>query len=160
MTLGDRVALIREGKIEQIGKPEELYENPVNSFVGTFIGSPTMNLLNASLVVENGVAGVNVCNTKIKTPQSLVERCHVLKSDNFMLGIRPEHIKLASSSTPETIAFTVIGIEKLGREILIYGENENNKITFLTYENGLCEGDVVSVLFNVEKMHIFPVSHK
>jgi multiple sugar transport system ATP-binding protein len=90
MTLADRIVVLRAGKVEQVGAPMELYNNPVNTFVAGFIGSPQMNFLKA------GALG--------------------LRSET--LGVRPEHIALSRDSGQ--IAGTVSHVEKLGGETLVY----------------------------------------
>jgi len=90
MTLADRIVVLRAGKVEQVGAPMELYNNPVNTFVAGFIGSPQMNFLKA------GALG--------------------MRSDT--MGVRPEHIALSRDSGQ--IAGTVSHVEKLGGETLVY----------------------------------------
>ena len=83
MTLADKIVVLRDGRIEQVGAPMELYDNPANKFVAGFIGSPAMNFLNAEITASAvKVEGV----TGLKTPASLKAR------GKAVLGIRPEHI--------------------------------------------------------------------
>jgi multiple sugar transport system ATP-binding protein len=89
MTLGDRVAVMRMGVIQQTGPPQELYDDPVNLFVAGFIGSPAMNFLPAQLDGDT----VKLPMVEAKLPESLRNR---LDSDRLIAGIRPEHFEDAS----------------------------------------------------------------
>jgi multiple sugar transport system ATP-binding protein len=89
MTLGDRVAVMRQGVIQQTGPPQELYDNPVNLFVGGFIGSPSMNFLPAQVDGET----LKLPMVEAKLPESVRRR---LDSDRLIAGIRPEHFEDAA----------------------------------------------------------------
>ena len=106
MTLADRVVVLRDGKVEQVGSPLELYDRPANRFVAEFIGTPSMNV-----VPTNGL------------PQLAAQGTHVLASDGF-IGIRPEFVQLGST-LPESIPATVEMVESLGAETLVYARLEN-----------------------------------
>ena len=92
MTLADRIVVLRDGRIEQVGAPMELYNNPANLFVAGFIGSPKMNFLKAGALGQPGET----------------------------LGMRPEHITLVDAPAPGGISGTVSHVEHLGGETLIY----------------------------------------
>ncbi len=107
MTLADRIAVMRAGRIVQLGTPREIYEQPASSFVGAFLGSPRMNLLPARLEGDDVVAGP----FRVPRPSgSLPERVE--------LGLRPEHVRLsAAGDTGEaSAAGQVIAVEPLGAE--------------------------------------------
>src|SRR4030095_15646575 len=72
MTMGDRVAVMRDGKLQQVDAPEELYAEPANLFVAAFIGSPSMNLLDGTLTVENGATSVTLGEQSLTLPRSLL----------------------------------------------------------------------------------------
>ncbi len=108
MTLGDRIVVLKDGNIQQIATPLNLYDNPVNSFVAGFIGSPSMNFLNVEL--ENGVihAGDNVLEN---VP------CAGIPDGEYVFGIRPEDIHPSAGSR---LSGEVEVIETLGNENIIY----------------------------------------
>ncbi|MDV8025126.1 sn-glycerol-3-phosphate ABC transporter ATP-binding protein UgpC [Rhodococcus sp. IEGM 1330] len=106
MTMGDRVAVLLDGKLQQIAAPRELYDNPVNTFVAGFIGSPGMNLVDAP--VEGGAAVVG--ELRIPVPSSAGER--------VVVGVRPESWDLVGDSTG--LQLTVELIEELGAESFVY----------------------------------------
>ena len=99
MTMGDRVAVMRKGELQQVAKPEELYERPVNVFVAGFIGSPAMNLLEARLEQANGTLEAVVGAQRIALSQELLDARPALqafKGRDVILGIRPEELEDAS----------------------------------------------------------------
>ncbi|QII08348.1 sn-glycerol-3-phosphate ABC transporter ATP-binding protein UgpC [Rhodococcoides fascians A25f] len=106
MTMGDRVAVLLDGKLQQIAAPRELYDNPVNTFVAGFIGSPGMNLVDAP--VHDGVAVLG--ELRIPVPSSARER--------VVVGIRPESWDLMGDGTG--LQLTVELIEELGAESFVY----------------------------------------
>ncbi|OZC89983.1 sugar ABC transporter ATP-binding protein [Rhodococcus sp. 06-412-2C] len=106
MTMGDRVAVLLDGKLQQIAAPRELYDNPVNTFVAGFIGSPGMNLVDAP--VHDGAAVLG--ELRIPVPSSARER--------VVVGIRPESWDLVSDGTG--LQLTVELIEELGAESFVY----------------------------------------
>lgn len=118
MSLGDRIAILHEGKIQQFDSPEKIYHQPANSFVASFIGSPPTNLINPSPELQETILGQGTVENKI--PKTLSS-----KAFDFSIGIRPEYIKLASEGhgIPQNILeleAELFNIENLGEEILIY----------------------------------------
>ena len=121
MTLGDRVAVMRDGFLQQVGSPKDVYERPVNLFVAEFIGSPAMNLVGADIVEENSslqaVFGEN--RLKVEGRPELA----AYAGRRVILGIRPEDLDDAAvvgRSEPGTITATVDIREDLGSEVFIH----------------------------------------
>ncbi|MCZ4517605.1 sn-glycerol-3-phosphate ABC transporter ATP-binding protein UgpC [Rhodococcus ruber] len=108
MTMGDRVAVLLDGKLQQIAAPRELYDNPVNTFVAGFIGSPGMNLVDAP--VHDGAAVLG--DLRISVPSSARER--------VVVGIRPESWDLVGNGSDTGLDLTVELIEELGAESFVY----------------------------------------
>ena len=106
MTLGDRIVIMKDGFIQQIGTPQEVFNHPYNLFVATFIGTPQMNLFeNAELVKENGKYAVKLENMKVELSD---EKQKALAKNNvapqkIVLGVRPEHIELGKEGIPATV---------------------------------------------------------
>ncbi len=106
MTLGDRIVIMKDGFIQQIGTPQEVFNHPYNLFVATFIGTPQMNLFeNAELVKENGKYAVKLDNMKVELSD---EKQKALAKNNvapqkIVLGVRPEHIELDKEGIPATV---------------------------------------------------------
>jgi multiple sugar transport system ATP-binding protein len=99
MTMGDRVAVMRKGELQQVANPQELYDHPVNIFVGGFIGSPAMNLLEATLARTNGGLSVTVGDQRLELDSATVNARPALKNyegKKIVLGMRPEHLEDAA----------------------------------------------------------------
>ena len=143
MTLGDRLAVINEGVIEQLGTPIDIYERPESIFVGEFIGSPQMNFVNGTVnnnTFESKGFKINI-DKKIDTTDAI-------------LGFRAEHLQL---KTDGEISLTIDIIEKLGADSIIYGKDKNG-VTICYRENGntkLSIGDNINLSINVDSIHLF-----
>jgi multiple sugar transport system ATP-binding protein len=108
MTMGDRVAVLRGGILQQVAPPDEVYRHPANVFVAGFIGSPAMNLLEAT----SSAGSLNVAGLSLDVPQY----AHLPSDRHYAVGIRPESITLV----PEGIAARVIYTEDLGAEVIVH----------------------------------------
>jgi multiple sugar transport system ATP-binding protein len=127
MTMGHRVAVIRKGILQQVDSPQTLYEHPVNLFVAGFIGSPAMNLLEASLAASDGSVVVEMGEYRLTVPDEVVaERPDLRRYDGqkIVLGIRPEDMEdaaLVSDAPPERrIRSTVDLREALGSDVVVH----------------------------------------
>src|SRR5829696_4366773 len=99
MTMGDRVAVMRKGQLQQVAAPQELYDRPVNLFVGGFIGSPAMNLLEGELSRANGGLSMKIGNLPLDLDQRVLDARPDLKDydgKNVIIGIRPEDLEDAT----------------------------------------------------------------
>ena len=125
MTMGDRVAVMRKGKLQQVAPPEELYQRPLNVFVGGFIGSPAMNMLEATVERRNGVLEIVVGETRIELgEQTLAARPALASYENrsIVLGIRPESLEdaaLAGGESPRLRGRAELR-EALGSDVLVH----------------------------------------
>jgi multiple sugar transport system ATP-binding protein len=127
MTMGDRVAVIRKGELQQVADPQTLYDRPVNLFVGGFIGSPAMNMVEATVTRSNGSLAVDVGPQHIALDESLLTTRPALRAYEgrpVILGIRPEDLEEVSLA-PETPADQRIrGVielrEALGAELMVH----------------------------------------
>ena len=96
MTMGGRIAVMRRGELQQFGSPQELYDHPVNLFVASFLGSPSMNLLKAQVVAPNGRLAARIGDCEFDLPESFVHDAPALRAyegREVALGFRPEHIR-------------------------------------------------------------------
>jgi len=127
MTMGDRVAVMRKGELQQVATPQDLYDRPVNLFVGGFIGSPAMNMLEATLVKSNGGLAVEAGGQRLSVDQELISAQPALKSyegKKIVLGIRPEDLEDAAVDKDVPADRRLKGkvelIEALGSEIMAH----------------------------------------
>ncbi len=127
MTMGDRVAVMRKGELQQVAAPQELYDRPVNLFVGGFIGSPAMNMVEATLERQNGDLRATLGSQSIALGEHVVEARPALRSyegRRVVLGIRPEDLEDAENASDrpsdECLKGEVALTEALGSEIMVH----------------------------------------
>jgi multiple sugar transport system ATP-binding protein len=129
MTLGDRVALMRKGELQQVGSPKTLYDYPTNLFVAGFIGSPAMNFVNAELSRSDGQVFAGFGSQRLRIDErELLPMLEEYVGRRVILGVRPEHLQDAavSSDTPEDRRFAGSAQvrEELGSEVVVHFEVE------------------------------------
>ena len=100
MSISDRIAIMRAGRIEQVGTPEEVYARPASTYVARFIGSPQMEILAGEPVSADGTDGYRVGTTTFPLPRAHAAALQAAPAD---LGIRPEHIALGTEGVPVTV---------------------------------------------------------
>ena len=165
MTLGDRIVIMKDGFIQQVGTPTEVFEHPVNLFVAGFIGAPQMNTFRTELVRENGKYYVTPLGSRIEVDGETGENLAAKAVDgrSVVLGIRPEHITL-SQPGPNAIPCTIIVNEMMGSELHIHAETEDGaQLVVRVPTLGLCRqeraelvnGAKIHVSFPGEVMHLF-----
>jgi multiple sugar transport system ATP-binding protein len=126
MTMGDRVAVMRDGRLQQVDIPQVLYDRPANAFVAAFIGSPAMNLLRARVTGGDGAASVELGEVVLPLPSSLVARRPGLAryaGREIVVGIRPEDIEDASlvpSANGSSVPVRITLAEALGSEVIAH----------------------------------------
>jgi multiple sugar transport system ATP-binding protein len=126
MTMGDRVAVMRKGELQQVADPQELYDRPVNLFVGGFIGSPAMNMLEATLERQNGSLVANFGKQSLELSHAAVSARRALEDyvgKPVVVGIRPEHLddaSLARDDSQPKLRGNVVLREALGSEIMVH----------------------------------------
>ena len=143
MTLGDRLAVINEGVIEQIGTPIEVYEKPESKFVAEFIGSPQMNFINGT--IKNNYFETKGLKLKINLN---------IDNANVNLGFRAEDLEIKEGGE---ISLNIDIIEKLGSDSIIYGSNKNGE-SICYKESGntkLAIGENINISINADNIHIF-----
>ena len=135
MTMGDRVAILRGGQLQQLGTPEELYERPVNVFVATFIGSPAMNLLSGQLHRDVDQYRVSIGHSDVVVPRAVLERSSTLYErvgEDVLVGIRPEDFSPpedARAGAHGQLEVNVVRAESLGSESLVYFEPRSGNLS-------------------------------
>src|ERR1700752_826755 len=127
MTMADRIVILNDGRVEQIGTPVQLYEQPSNKFVAGFIGSPQMNFLELTVEGrrENGLAWVAEGGGKLVLPG---QTDGVTDGKKVTLGIRPEHVQLVANESSVRLPAVVNIVENLGSENLLHAEIAENQL--------------------------------
>jgi multiple sugar transport system ATP-binding protein len=131
MTMGDRVAVMRGGKLQQVSSPQDLYDSPENIFVAGFIGSPAMNILRTRLSKdERGTFRVDIGGRSLAIGSGTVERYHQLDRylGQILVGIRPEAFAVVPSETENSITVDVKTVEALGHETIVHATAAIDKI--------------------------------
>jgi multiple sugar transport system ATP-binding protein len=121
MTLGDRVVVMKDGVVQQVGEPLELYNTPANKFVAGFIGSPAMNFASVKVTEANGSLLAENAGLRIKLPEETAQRLRGHAGRDVTLGIRPEDLTVAVAADGDDLSFdaTIEVVEQLGSEILL-----------------------------------------
>ncbi|MDH6681082.1 multiple sugar transport system ATP-binding protein [Rhodococcus sp. LBL1] len=155
MTMGDRVAVLKDGILQQCAPPRELYTRPVNQFVAGFMGSPSMNLL--TLPVSD--AGVVIGETVIPVSRETIAE---IPEGQVVLGIRPEHLELAPNG--EGIQMDVDVVEELGADAFVYGRTglggpgQHELVARADWRNPPRRGDRVNLGVEPSAVHLFSVT--
>jgi multiple sugar transport system ATP-binding protein len=120
MTLGDRVVVMKDGLVQQVGEPLELYNKPANKFVAGFIGSPAMNFVNVTARDDDGAIRVTNQGLDIKVPPAYSERLRPYAGRELTLAIRPEDLRLSNGAVGDLGFDAVVEVvEQLGSETLL-----------------------------------------
>lgn len=162
MTLGDRIVIMKDGFIQQIGTPQEVFNHPYNLFVAGFIGSPQMNLFDAKLVKRNGKYAVVLDNLTVELSeekQAALAKNNVAEQE-ITLGVRPEHITLcdnggisAKVDVSEMMGSTVhLHVTAMGRDVVLVISTMNMTGAEVA---ALSNGATVSFDFNGTVCHVF-----
>ncbi len=157
MTMADKIVVLRDGRVEQVGAPLELYHNPVNQFVAGFIGSPRMNFLNAKVLQMDG--------TKVQLQLSGGEQFSmtldrpVKVGDVLLMGIRPEHL-LIGETGDVNIALNVDVVEALGGTTFAYTQyaGEDQVVVVADGSHIIPRGKTIEVSFKLDHVHLFDTS--
>ncbi|RCK75947.1 MAG: Multiple sugar ABC transporter, ATP-binding protein [Ignavibacteriae bacterium] len=161
MSMGDRIAVMKDGIIHQVDTPLNIYNNPVNKFVASFIGSPTMNFINGVVeYIENYYFSLTNNEFKIRLPERFKEKLSCYKGKELILGIRPEHIyTIDGKSNYVPIEGYVEVIETVGNEMFIYFNLGDNKLVArIPPDNRVKVKQSFNFFFDTDKLHFFDKS--
>ena len=166
MTLGDRIVIMKDGFIQQVGTPTEVFDMPVNLFVAEFIGAPKMNTFKTNLVCEDGKYYITPYGAKIEVTGKKAEMLskNNVGSKEVVLGVRPEHVTLSDSSNPAAIACKITVNEMMGSELHLHVVTDNDdklivRIPTISLEDeqrkAMTYGATIYVTFEGKVMHFF-----
>ena len=127
MTLGDRIVIMKDGFIQQVGTPTEVFDMPLNLFVAEFIGAPKMNTFKTDLICEDGKYYVTPYGAKIEVTGKKADKLREqgIGSRQILLGVRPEHFVLSDASNPAAIPCKIVVNEMMGSELHLHVVEEN-----------------------------------
>jgi len=161
LTMGTRIAVMRDGILQQLDTPQVLYDSPANMFVAGFIGSPAMNFFEAKLARTDGGSVIDLGSFQLPVPQPMLEKLGNYVGQDIYFGIRPENIH-DSHYVPRGVAETakittqVNVLEPLGSEVFAYVENGGKEmVAKLDPRTDARTGQPLDVVINMDAMHIF-----
>jgi multiple sugar transport system ATP-binding protein len=119
MTLGDRVVVMKDGRVQQVGEPLELYGQPANRFVAGFIGSPAMNFIEVAISGAGDALWIQAEELRVRVPTEFIDRVRAHAGKRLTLGVRPEALRIANGVDDYGFETAVEVVEPLGNEILL-----------------------------------------
>ena len=174
MTMGDRVAVMRDGHLEQVGTPQTVYDAPANLFVAAFIGSPAMNLLRGRLERRDDQVEIVIGSQRLGVPRAVLDRRPALAGavgGDVVIGIRPESLdnSLNGSGAGRVLDLPVLITEAMGSDMLVHLELDaagvmvkdvldSEQATFtarLPPHTAAAPGDRLRLLVDMERVHFF-----
>lgn len=163
MTMGTRIVVMKDGIIQQVDSPMEIYENPKNMFVASFIGTPQMNFLEISLIKKNGSVLFKIEDQEIEFNHRVKEKMMILlsKKNEYVLGIRPEHIYLKNENSSIKLKGKVVIIEYFGAETLVHLTVGKSKVLVkVPYIYDGFVGEEKDIYFDYTKIFLFDRNSK
>ena len=166
MTLGDRIVIMKDGFIQQVGTPTEVFDMPINLFVAEFIGAPKMNTFKCDLILEDGKYYVTPYGAKIEITGKKAEMLAAkgITSREIVLGVRPEHFTLSDASNPAAIPCKIKVNEMMGSELHLHVVEDNGdklivRIPTVSLDDdqrkALVYDSTLHVTFESKVMHFF-----
>jgi multiple sugar transport system ATP-binding protein len=165
MTLGDRIVIMKDGFIQQIGTPQEVFDHPANIFVAGFIGMPQMNFFDGQLVADGDGLSLKCMDAVMELPAAVQSRLKAngVGAQAVTLGIRPEHVSFSGQSGPHCLTGTVDVSEMMGSEIHLHvtccGKDVVVRIPTTELEasqrGGLKYGESINITFPADLVHLF-----
>jgi len=157
MTMGNRIAVMSDGRLQQVGTPQELYDFPVNRFVAGFIGSPSMNFMDVSLTGADGGARLDAPGVAIPVPERLRDAVRAA-GGALVGGLRPEHFELGevADGSGATVSGVAEVVEYLGnQELLHVTVNERDIVAIVDSSQRVVPGQKVTLRVPLEKVYLF-----
>jgi multiple sugar transport system ATP-binding protein len=159
MTMGDRIVVMKDGLIQQVASPTELYDNPNNAFVAGFIGTPPMNFFNAHIERRDGKLVLKEDTFALALPDQWKDKLESYADKEVIFGLRPEHVGSPTAESTEgapKIQASVEVIEPMGSETYLYMNTGTNDFIARVDSHRRCEvGDKLDLAIMLGKAHIF-----
>ena len=157
MTLGDRIVIMKDGFIQQIGTPQEVFDHPANLFVAGFIGTPQMNLFDARLVKNNGKYAVSIDGVTVELSDEKQQRLSAkdVPEQDVVLGVRPDHIMLCADGVKGKVDVS----ELMGSSVHLHITAGDKDVVVIVPTNGNAAhfpmGSEVNMIFGGNVAHVF-----
>ena len=157
MTMADRIVVMKDGYIQQIGSPKEIYNNPANMFVAGFLGSPAMNFLKGTYANNKFVMG----NTSVDIPEMFKDAMKTYEGKEVVLGVRPEDLHyeggIVTDTYPNmTINYHVEVSELTGHELILHGVTEGQKlVSKVSSRHDIKNHSDIKLTIDGTKIHFF-----
>ena len=157
MTLGDRIVIMKDGFIQQIGTPQEVFDHPANLFVAGFIGMPQMNFFDAKLTRQSGRYAVTVGGVTVELSDEKQQRLaeHNVAEQDVTLGVRPDHLMLCADGIKGTVDVS----EMMGSSVHLHVAAEGKDVIVIVPTNGAAAhfpmGSEVNMIFGGNVAHVF-----
>src|SRR3954463_3322290 len=160
MTLGDRVVIMRDGYVQQVGTPLTVYEKPANKFVAGFIGAPAMNFIDVAVRREPGGMAVESRGLKISVNSPEARAIEAFHGKQIVMGVRPEHLSLGNGAIGSGFDAHVEVVEQLGSEILLETRVGPDSLTVarVPAKTKVTPGDQVRISAQLARLHFFDPS--
>lgn len=164
--MGDRIVVMRDGLIQQVDSPLNLYEKPANLFVAGFIGSPAMNFIEATLKQRNNTTVIDADSFSMEVPSDLAGLMKDWTGKKVIFGIRPEDIEdrtFARDVNPAWVLKAMVEVhEPLGSDVILYLSSGSHSIVARVDAHSQAKmGQSAEVVFNLRRLHLFdPQSHQ
>ncbi|MCD4824609.1 MAG: sn-glycerol-3-phosphate ABC transporter ATP-binding protein UgpC [Phycisphaerae bacterium] len=161
MTLGDRIVVMKDGLVQQVGDPLEVYDRPSNRFVASFVGTPPMNFIEGKLVSEGGQLWFDGDDFRLCLPENRTSGLADQAGKDVALGVRPEAMHLENegrfAGTDNVLPVTVDVIEPLGEKMDVYAATEKHPhiVARVDAQRDLKAGTKISLHLDMNKVHLF-----
>lgn len=159
MTLGDRICIMRQGVVQQVARPMEVYDHPVNRFVAGFLGTPPMNFFYGRITTCNSVPCFGFGKCLIRLPEQLWGAVSQYNEQEMVMGVRPEDLfcRSADSDSNPSISATVQVVEPLGdkQEVYLKAEGNHTFVVSLSPHTGVHVDDHLEISLKPERIHLF-----
>jgi multiple sugar transport system ATP-binding protein len=159
MTMGDRIVIMNNGEIQQVGGPMEVYDHPINRFVAGFIGSPAMNFFQGKLTAQNSDLFVDLGKFAVKLPKNQVNQFGPHVNQRVIFGIRPENIsdrEEAGDHQQERVPAKVTVVEPLGSEVIVeLSAGDHTFVGRLDPTTAARPMQEMAVYFDMSRFHLF-----
>jgi len=156
MTMGQRIAVMSEARLQQVGSPQELYDHPDNRFVAGFIGSPSMNFLEVGVTRDGDKAQLKGDGIDIPLPDRYMAGFSKFKGDKLIAGVRPEHLDVEVDPPSGKLEGNADVVEYLGNEELIHlTVGGHDIVALIGSEHRVKPGDDLTLNIALEKVHLF-----